>query len=199
MKILYLCRHAKSSWADPGMTDFERPLNERGLQNAPMMARLFKRRNEPVDLLVSSTAVRALSTARLFADELGIPEKQIKKEPAIYEASVPAILNVPAACDPEEPNRTHPIQLSLTQSGNTVNGHVRISSRDIPVTGRIDGQGVTLAGVLEEGRPATAITRWAATLDKLGRMRGTFSYVTTYSSRQFAYDSVELWSVVLRP
>src|SRR5688500_13052678 len=76
------------------MTDFERPLNERGLQNAPMMARLFKRRNEPVDLLVSSTAVRALSTARLFADELGIPEKQIKKEPAIYEASVPAILNV---------------------------------------------------------------------------------------------------------
>ena len=76
------------------MRDFDRPLNERGLQNAPMMAKLFKKRKEAIDLLVSSTALRALSTARFFADELGFTEKQIKKEPAIYEASVPTILEV---------------------------------------------------------------------------------------------------------
>lgn len=94
LKTLYLCRHAKSSWADPGMRDFDRPLNERGLKNAPMMASTFKKRKEPIDLMVSSTAVRALQTAKVFAKELGISEKQIKKEAAIYEASVPTILSV---------------------------------------------------------------------------------------------------------
>ena len=79
------------------MRDFDRPLNERGLKNAPMMARIFKKRKEPIDLIVSSTAVRAWETAGIFANELGSGEKQIRKEPAIYEASVPTIMAVIAA------------------------------------------------------------------------------------------------------
>ena len=76
------------------MRDFDRPLNDRGSKNAPMMAQIFKKRKEPIDLMVSSTAVRAWETAKEFARELGIDERQIRREPAIYEASVPTILSV---------------------------------------------------------------------------------------------------------
>jgi phosphohistidine phosphatase len=67
MRTLYVVRHAKSSWADPAMADFDRPLNERGLHDARMMAQRFDERLEPVDLLMSSPAVRAITTANAFA------------------------------------------------------------------------------------------------------------------------------------
>lgn len=86
MKTLYLCRHAKSSWADPGMDDFDRPLNERGLRNAPYMAQVFKDRGEPLDMIVSSPANRALTTARSFADALALPLERFLLEPRIYHA-----------------------------------------------------------------------------------------------------------------
>ncbi len=86
MKTLYLCRHAKSSWADLGMDDHERPLNERGMRNAPHMAHVFKQRGEPLDLLMSSTAKRALSTARFFADALSKPKNEIVQDRSIYLA-----------------------------------------------------------------------------------------------------------------
>ena len=86
MKTLYLCRHAKSSWADPGMDDFDRPLNERGQRNAPFMAGLFKERGEPVDLIVSSPANRALTTAKAFASALHLPADRFKQDRNIYLA-----------------------------------------------------------------------------------------------------------------
>lgn len=86
MKTLYLCRHAKSSWADPGMDDFDRPLNERGQRNAPFMAHVFKYRGEPIDLIVSSPANRALTTARCFADALAIPTERFVQCRSIYHA-----------------------------------------------------------------------------------------------------------------
>lgn len=86
MKTLYLCRHAKSIWADPGMEDFDRPLNERGQRNAPYMAKVFRDRGEPVDLIVSSPANRALTTARCFADALGIKGDHFMQERQIYLA-----------------------------------------------------------------------------------------------------------------
>lgn len=89
MRTVYLVRHAKSSWADPGMADFDRPLNDRGLRDAPDMARRFRARNEPVDLLVSSPAKRAITTARIFAQELGI--EQVRTEERIYEAHFRAL------------------------------------------------------------------------------------------------------------
>lgn len=94
MRTLYLVRHAKSSWADPGMADFDRPLNERGRRNAPFMAAHFAQRGEPVDLIVSSPANRAVTTARFFADALHLPPAGIRLEQGIYDASCGRLLSV---------------------------------------------------------------------------------------------------------
>jgi len=92
MRTVYICRHAKSSWNDPALSDFDRPLNERGLRDAPFMAKVFHARGEAVDLLVSSTAVRAFTTARTFAKELGVPEADIVQEDRLYHATVPTLV-----------------------------------------------------------------------------------------------------------
>ncbi|MBL7980686.1 MAG: histidine phosphatase family protein [Flavobacteriales bacterium] len=94
MRTLYFCRHAKSSWADPGQADFDRPLNERGERNAAYMADLFKERGEPVELLVSSTAVRALTTAKKFAKALGVRESELVLRPDLYHAGPVTIQQV---------------------------------------------------------------------------------------------------------
>jgi phosphohistidine phosphatase len=94
VRTLYLCRHAKSSWADPGQSDHERPLNERGLRDAPAMARHFKQRGEPLAHLVSSDASRAQSTARFFARELGMPAERITLERRLYHAEAETIAEV---------------------------------------------------------------------------------------------------------
>ena len=70
MKSLLLMRHAKSVHPD-GMNDHERPLNDRGRKDAPAMGRLLKDEGFVPDIIVSSTAVRALTTARLAAEACG--------------------------------------------------------------------------------------------------------------------------------
>lgn len=94
MKTLYLCRHAKSSWSVAGMTDFDRPLNERGLRNAPFMANLLKERGEPVDAIVTSPANRALTTARAFASALNILDEHFTQDRAIYHADRSTLVHV---------------------------------------------------------------------------------------------------------
>ncbi|HEY0356372.1 MAG TPA: histidine phosphatase family protein [Flavisolibacter sp.] len=59
MKTLLLVRHAKSSWDAPGLSDFDRPLNERGKNDAPEMAKRLKAKGVSIDLFVSSPAKRA--------------------------------------------------------------------------------------------------------------------------------------------
>ena len=71
MKILLILRHAKSSWKHAGLADHDRPLNTRGLRDAPRMGRLLREEGLLPDLVVSSTAVRALATADLAAGEAG--------------------------------------------------------------------------------------------------------------------------------
>lgn len=93
MLSLYITRHAKSSWADPGMSDFDRPLNERGLLNAPVMAKRFRERGEPLDLILSSTAARALSTALIFAKELDFPSDDLSRMSSLYHSTVPNLLS----------------------------------------------------------------------------------------------------------
>ncbi|MEO8494953.1 MAG: histidine phosphatase family protein [Planctomycetota bacterium] len=68
MKTLLLLRHAKSSWNDPGMTDHDRPLNERGKQDAPRIGQLLSDQGLQPDLILSSTAKRARSTAKRIVD-----------------------------------------------------------------------------------------------------------------------------------
>lgn len=91
MKTLLLVRHAKSSWADAGQDDFDRPLNERGKKDAPQMAARVKARMPVIDLFVSSTAKRAHKTARLFAAVFGVDQNDIRLFDALYHAA-PATL-----------------------------------------------------------------------------------------------------------
>ena len=70
---LTLIRHAKSSWDDPDLSDFDRPLDRRGLRDAPIMARLVADRQQQIDVILSSTALRATQTAQYFADALDTP------------------------------------------------------------------------------------------------------------------------------
>ncbi len=91
MKTLYLLRHAKSSWATPDVKDFDRPLNERGFNDAPEMAERLQQRGEKIDLLVSSPALRAYTTATLFCEVLGINPDSIVQNRQIYLAGSPKL------------------------------------------------------------------------------------------------------------
>jgi len=94
MKTLFLVRHAKSSKDDPTLADRDRPLNDRGERDAPKMGeRLAKRDVEP-DLMLSSPAVRALTTAKLFAKELDYKPKDIVVDERLYASSADDLLEV---------------------------------------------------------------------------------------------------------
>ena len=84
MKSLYLLRHAKSSWSEHGLSDQQRPLNDRGLRDAPAMGKRFSERDESLDHVVCSPAQRALSTAELFAQNCGFSADAIEIEPDLY-------------------------------------------------------------------------------------------------------------------
>lgn len=94
MRLLTLVRHAKSSWEYPELSDFERPLNERGRHDAPLMAEKLRKYPPRPDRLVSSPALRAITTAHVFADTLGVPREDILLQPKIYEASVATLLKI---------------------------------------------------------------------------------------------------------
>ncbi|MGH8457075.1 MAG: SixA phosphatase family protein [Stenotrophobium sp.] len=94
MRLLTLVRHAKSSWDDAKLSDFERPLNERGLRDAPVMAQWAARHLPASDRLISSPALRAITTARVFAQALGVAPAAILVQPRIYEASADTLLNL---------------------------------------------------------------------------------------------------------
>jgi phosphohistidine phosphatase len=94
MRILTLVRHAKSSWDAPGLTDFERPLNTRGRRDAPAMAARLAGLGVRPDRLLSSPALRAITTARLFAPALGIAPESITLDSRIYDATAETLLAV---------------------------------------------------------------------------------------------------------
>lgn len=87
MKTLLIIRHAKSSWDQPGISDFERPLNERGKKDAPQMAKRIKDKGIHLDLVLSSPAKRAKKTARYFAEEFGFKKEDINLVEALYGAT----------------------------------------------------------------------------------------------------------------
>lgn len=93
MKKLLLLRHAKSSWEDASLRDFERPLNKRGLRAAPLIGKFMSEHGLRPDLVLSSPAQRARDTARL-ALEAGAIETELRYEERIYEADVPTLLEV---------------------------------------------------------------------------------------------------------
>lgn len=91
-KQLLLVRHGKSDWGNLDLKDFDRPLNKRGKENAPEMAERLINRGFKFDLMVSSPAKRAKSTAKYFAEAYNVDD--IKFEEAIYEANSRTLLKV---------------------------------------------------------------------------------------------------------
>lgn len=87
MKTLILIRHAKSSWDNSIHTDVDRPLNERGKYDAPLMAGRIKDRKIVIDAFISSPAKRAKKTAEIFIDVLEAKEKKLIFIPSLYEAT----------------------------------------------------------------------------------------------------------------
>ena len=90
MKTLYLIRHAKSDWDNPLLQDIERPLNNRGYADANVMSQRLKK----PDLIISSPAVRALSTALIFARRLNYEANNICIRQELYDTSVKDYLTV---------------------------------------------------------------------------------------------------------
>ncbi len=99
MKTLVLVRHAKSSWGDPGLPDHSRPLNDRGRRDAPEMGRRMKQRDIRPDVILSSTAVRARTTAQIIAASLDVLPASVVLEDRLYAASVETLLAVIQALD----------------------------------------------------------------------------------------------------
>ncbi|MFW2374536.1 MAG: SixA phosphatase family protein [Gammaproteobacteria bacterium] len=93
MKQLSLVRHAKSSWSNHHLKDFDRPLNDRGLRDAPAMANHLLERDLVPDFIISSAANRAQTTARIMAEILLGDAEQIVTETELYAASAEHLLS----------------------------------------------------------------------------------------------------------
>lgn len=94
MKTLILIRHAKSSWDDAGLSDFERPLNDRGKKDAPMMADRLHERGIKVDAFISSPAKRAKRTAEQFVKRYKKDGGELILKTELYLAGEETFLNL---------------------------------------------------------------------------------------------------------
>lgn len=98
MKRLAILRHAKSSWDDPSLDDFNRPLNDRGWKAARRIGRELKHRGMRFDLVLSSTAARARETIDGVQEKYGF-DCPIEFEPDLYLASEAELLQRVRALD----------------------------------------------------------------------------------------------------
>ncbi|MHC2991476.1 phosphohistidine phosphatase [Pontibacter sp. HJ8] len=94
MKTLYILRHAKSSWKFEELSDHDRPLNKRGRTDAPLIGQELAANNVKPELILSSPAVRALTTATLVGRELGYDADDIVVDERIYGASADELLDI---------------------------------------------------------------------------------------------------------
>ena len=138
-QLLLLCRHAKSSWQDHVLSDVERPLNARGQRDAPEMGRRLLRRGLHPDLILSSHAVRARSTAVCYAEQLGYPPARIRIEPAIYSAETSGLLTLLRQVDGS------PARLMLVGHNHEITALANLLGRDLAIDNLPTGGIVALA------------------------------------------------------
>ena len=84
MKKIYILRHCKSAWDNPGLADIDRPLNKRGKKDAPLMAEVMRRMEYIPDIVLSSPSVRTKLTIKPVVKALNIKKEQIFFEPTLY-------------------------------------------------------------------------------------------------------------------
>jgi phosphohistidine phosphatase len=94
MKTLFLIRHAKSSWDDAALADKDRPLNDRGKRDAPKVGERLAKAGAKPDLILSSSAKRALATAKIIARKLGYKRKNIVVDDRLYAVESEVLLDV---------------------------------------------------------------------------------------------------------
>jgi len=94
MKTLYLLRHAKSSWEEPGVSDADRPLIPKGIKKTGLIVDFLQKRGTTIDLMISSPALRAHETAKIVAKGLNYPLNKIKTDRKIYDSYYDRILDI---------------------------------------------------------------------------------------------------------
>jgi len=94
VKTLYVIRHAKSSWEDPFLDDFDRPLSSRGRSDAPRMGKRLKEKEIHPDLLLSSPAERAISTCLVIAEKIGYNLNNVHTDRRLYHADDDQLLSI---------------------------------------------------------------------------------------------------------
>ena len=133
MKTLILVRHAKSSWAEEGLSDSERPLNERGKKDAPEMAKRLKKKVPEIDAFITSPAKRAKTTEKYFAEEFMIDKDRIHMETRLYDAATSHYGEVVASLN----DNFNTVSIfahnpGITSYANTLTG---VQTDNIPTTG----------------------------------------------------------------
>jgi len=98
MKNLYLVRHAKSSW-EYDVSDHKRPLSKRGFKDAKLVSNHLKEVIKYPELVISSDANRALTTSKIFINNFGLNENDIKLDHELYDFSGRGLVNVIKTCD----------------------------------------------------------------------------------------------------
>jgi phosphohistidine phosphatase len=98
MKQLYIIRHAKSSWKNLSLDDFNRGLNKRGKKDAPFMGLKLNEKNILPDLIISSPAIRTKTTAKIIADKIGYT-KSILFDKSIYESTTTTLHKIIKSID----------------------------------------------------------------------------------------------------
>jgi phosphohistidine phosphatase len=101
MKTVILVRHAKSSWKDSRLKDFDRPLNRRGKRDAPLMGKKIREREIMPDLILCSPAKRARKTAIRIAEEIGYPKEKIRYDDRMYHSDALYLLDLVRSQDDE--------------------------------------------------------------------------------------------------
>ncbi len=94
MKSLFLVRHAKSSWDDYKLSDHDRPLMRVGIKKTGRIIKFLQEKQVRPDLLISSSATRAMETAKLMAKGLSYPVQDIQIESELYHASIDSIFSL---------------------------------------------------------------------------------------------------------
>ncbi|MEE9328393.1 MAG: histidine phosphatase family protein [Cocleimonas sp.] len=94
MKIIYLARHAKSSWSSGASNDFDRPLSNRGFADAEKMGKQLQHLEIKPEKIISSTALRAKQTCESYCEQLNIPLNEIEWNSEIYAAYTVTLLQI---------------------------------------------------------------------------------------------------------
>jgi phosphohistidine phosphatase len=94
MKQLILVRHAKSDWGDEGLKDIDRPLSPRGNADAYFMSEWYTKKHKVPNIIISSDATRALSTAMVFARTMNFPTNEVIVLQQVYESTAKTLKDV---------------------------------------------------------------------------------------------------------